>query len=319
MAFNWLMFAHFKNPKERENCFKHLKGTIVEPGVTVYVFMFGPYVNSPVHHVLVTSTGAQYLGVIESLANVEGRGYYTKFVPKVKKIVSSFVDRNIKIHGIDVYAHSSGLLIGGWYNYKHFLTVMDFTDHVLEPLKPLVVVFDSCYMGVVSALYEMSRVKSIKYVMASPTYHPSYSVLETDAFGKVGTLSHDKATLSKQLRQISCAFQNLTYPSYRCFLLIDLQKVPRFVKELKKVGPSMLKFDKTTQLHKADPTTHDIWRASTHSHLRKMIKAVSRETCGLKHCKVARGISIEIEFPDAHRGLYKKTRWYKEMKGLLYE
>jgi hypothetical protein len=318
MTFNWLMLAHFKNPKERLGCYKHIEGTRVKPGVKVFVAMFGPNINSPVQLAQITSEGVEYVGVMDY--GRQGTGYYTKYVPKVKKLVKTFLDNNIKIHGVDFYMHSAGILVGdGWYHKRNFLTIMDVVDHVFQPLQPRVVIFDSCYMGVLSALYEISKVKSIYWVMASPSYHPSFSVLETDAFGKVGTTSHDKDTLGKQLARISCDFQALTYPSYRCFILFDIRKIPKFVQELKHVGPQMLRFSKETQLSAADKVTHDLWRASTDPYLKSLIKDIVKDTCGLKHCKVARGMSIEITYPDAHLGLFKSTRWYKEMKGLLYD
>lgn len=317
MSFNWLMLAHFKVPKERDGCFKHLEGTRVNPGVKVYVAMFGPYTNSPSHLLEVTHEGVEYIG--EMKYDKIGTGYYTKYLPRIQKIVSTLKKNGIKIHGIDYYGHSGGLLLGDYYHERYFITIKDMVDHIFIPLQPLVVIFDSCYMGVISALYEMSRVKSIYWVMASPTYHPSYSVLETNAFGKVGTGKHDKLTLGKQLRGISCEFQKLTFPSYRCFILFDLSKIPAFVRELKRVGPLMLKFSGKTQLSRSDKVTHDLWRSAVDPHLKSMIKEVSKDTCGLQHCKVAQGMSIEIDFPDAHLGLFKSLEWYKEMKGLLYD
>ena len=317
MTFNWLMLAHFKNPAERDGCFKHLDGTRVEPGVTVYVAMFGPYITSPVHLAMVTKDGAEYMGIMRS--SVQGKGYYNKYVPKVKKLVQTFLDNKIKIHGVDFYGHSAGLLLGGYYNLKYFLTAPDLTEHVLRPLQPKVVTFDSCYMGVISALYEMSDVKSIQYVLASPTYHPSYSLLESEAFGKIGTGSHDKATLAKQLKAVTCSFQELTRPAYRCFILIDLQKIPKLVKKLSKLTVDDFNFTNSTMLSKADKVTHDIYKSVKHPEIKKLVKEISKDTCGLKHCKVARGISIETEFPDAHRGLYKSMKWYKQMKAFYGE
>lgn len=318
MVFNWLMLAHFKNPKERDGCINHISGTIVQPGVTVFIGMFGPYINSPVNLYTVTSNGAEYVGIMKELKSVQGKGYYNKYVPKVQKLIKTFTDNKIKIHGVDFYGHSSGLLAGGYYNLKYFLTITDLVDHVFAPLQPKVVIFDSCYMGVMSALCEMADIKSIQWVLASPTYHPSFSVLETDAFGKVGTGSHDKATLGKQLRKITCAFQDLTWPAYRCFVMIDLQKIPKLVKALKETvrlhGYDAFKFVKETQLSNADKVTHDLYKSVKDPHIKKLIREISKETCGLKHCKVARGVSIEKEFPDAHRGLYKSLKWYKEMK-----
>lgn len=96
--------------------------------------------------------------------------------------------------------------------------------------------------------------------------------------------------------------------------MIDLQKIPKLVKRLKNMKPGDFSFTSSTQLSKADKITHDIYRAAKNPEIRKMVKNISQDTCGLKRCKVVRGISIEIEFPDAHRGLYKSMKWYKVMK-----
>jgi hypothetical protein len=62
------MLAHFKNPKERDGCFKHLDGTRVQPGVTVFIGMFGPYISSPIHLAMVTEHGARYVGIMQETA-----------------------------------------------------------------------------------------------------------------------------------------------------------------------------------------------------------------------------------------------------------
>jgi len=312
------MLAHFKNPKERDDCIKHLARTYVEKNNMVFVAMFGPYISSPVTLATVSKDGAEYTGVMKEVTGIKGTGYYTKYVPKVKKLVEALKNNNVKIHGVLYWGHSAGPSLGdGWYHTKTFLTIMDFTKYILKPLQPKVVIFDSCYMGVVSALYEMTEVKSILYVLASPTYHPSHSCLNTRDFGKIGTGSHDKATLAKQLKKVTCSFQELVSPAYRCFIMIDLQKVHKLVEELQNLAydkDTAFAFVKDTQLSKADPVTHDLYRSVKDSHVKTLIKEISKDTCGLNKCKVARGVSIEKEFPDAHRGLYKSMKWYKKMK-----
>ncbi len=287
--------------------------------MTVYVAMYGPYITSPVQLAVITDKGVQYVGEMTGV-HEQGSEYYNKYVPKVQRLVQSLKRKNIKIHGFDYYGHSAGPLIGdGWYHSKNFLTVTDLVRYVLQPLQPRVLIFDSCYMGVISALYELSQVKSIQWVMASPTYHPSYYVLETEAFGKVGTKSHDKAFLGKQLRAISCAFQELTRPSYRCFILIDLQKIPALVRKLTKLNHEDFVFTRETQLSRADAITHDLYQTVKDSNIKRMVKHISKDTCGLQKCKVAQGISFEKSFPDAHRGLYKSMQWYKAMSHFYEE
>jgi len=316
--FNWLLIAHFTNEKERKNSEKDFSTTVVAKGVSIYVAMFGPNINSPVQMRKITSEGIFDIGILPFQHGSSNK--YLHYLPTLRYLVKGLTRNNIKIGGVIYYGHSLGINLGSFDSMRMFCTTSDFVETVLEKLKPKIMIFDSCYMGLISCMYEISRVRSIKYVMASPSYHPSYSVLNTKSFSKMGTGSLSKATIVKHLRGISCEFQQLLkQTSYRCFLVFDMDKIPPFVKELKK---GLLRgdfvFDKSSTVVKED-SMHDLYRAAQTPHLKKMIKDISKHACGLNKCKVVRGLSIDIDLPVMHVPIYKRMLWYGEMKDLLYK
>lgn len=316
--FNWLMLAHFKNIKERNNCYKHLDNVTVQPGVTIYAFLFGPNTNSPIQMRKISSKGQEHYGDFPFIRGSNNK--YERYVETLKHLVKSIQSSNVKIHGVDYYGHSSGLELGTYYQNRIFCTTVNFVKHVLKPLRPKVVIFDSCYMGLISALYELSQVSSIQFVMASPSFHPSYSVLETKSFGKIGTGSRalTKSSLSRHLRNVSCEFQQITFPSYRCFLVFDLQKIPAFVDSLKDaILKEQFKFDKNSVVVKED-SMYDLYKACTSPELKKKMNDICKHACGMHKCKYVRGMSIDIDLPELHVPIYKTMAWYGKMKDLLY-
>jgi len=311
------MLAHFKNTKERNNCYKHLANVVLGPGVTVYAFLFGPNVNSPIQIRKINKDGQITLGNLPYQPPTDDNKY-TRYIPTLRYLVRRLKRNNIKIHGINYYGHSSGLELGTYYQNRIFCTTLNFVDVVVEPLQPRVVIFDSCYMGLLSALYELARVKSIFYVMASPTYHPSYSILETESFGKIGVESKEKSAIAYHLHKVSCEFQMITRPSYRCFLVFNLRKIPRFVEhDLKAaIRNERLKFDKSSVVVQED-YMYDLYRSAKDQSFKNKIKAISYHACGTHKCKVVRGLSIDIRLPELHVPIYKKMRWYNVMKEVM--
>lgn len=316
--FNWLLIGHFTNDKERRNSAKDFSTTVVKKGVSIYVTIFGPNINSPVQMKRITSDGVEDIGVIPFQHGSGNK--YLRYLPTLRYLVRLLQRNKIKIGGVIYYGHSSGLNLGDYYHMRMFCTTSDFVETVLEKLKPKIMLFDSCYMGMISCIYEIARVRSIKYVMASPSFHPSFSVLNTESFSRIGTGSVNKTTIERHLRGISCEFQQfMNQTSYRCFLVFEMDKIPRFVKELKKaLIRGEFKFDRSTTVVKAD-SMHDLYKAARTSYMKNMIKDISKHACNLSKCKVVRGLSIDIALPEMHLPIYKKMLWYGEMKDLLYK
>lgn len=312
------MLAHFKNLKERKNCYKHLENVELGPGVTVYAFLFGPNVNSPIDAIKITAEGQESLGTLP-YQKPSSDSMYEKYLNTLRYLVRSLHRNGVTIHGINYYGHSSGLEMGSFFSKSRVLaTTLHFVDVVLKPLQPKVLIFDSCYMGLISALYEISRVKSILYVMASPSYHPSFSILETKAFGKIGVYGRDKASIAYYLHKASCEFQNITWPAYRCFLVFNIRKIPKFVeKDLRNaIRNEQLIFDDDTVVVKED-SMYDLYRSARDPELRKKIKQIGYHGCGASKCKIIRGMSIDIDLPELHVPIYQKMKWYNVMKDVI--
>jgi hypothetical protein len=281
--------------------------------------MFGPYHNSPIHRKIITSDENIDLEPIENIFSFDTSvkngifETYGKYLDILETIVVKLKMEKIKIHGVNYYGHSSGLELGS----RGRIFCSTYVAIVLKPLKPIIVCFDSCYMGQLSALYEISQVKSIQYVLASPSYHPSYSILETESFGKIGSGSTDKSIMSRHIKNVSCEFQQLVKPSYRCFLVFDMDFIPelieRFIFAIKNNG---VEFNKNSLVVKED-SMHDLWRATKDTVLKNIIEKTCKYACGLSKCKIVRGMTVDTRLPELRHKIYRHMIWSQYVENEL--
>ncbi len=309
--FCWLLLAYTTDNKERQVCLKTIKRIHVENDVIVYAYVFGPNPKSIVQRFQINVNGFIEL---ESLHVTAKKQKYKKYVKSLADdVVASFVTQGIKIDGVVYYGHSSGIILGLWQGQKIFATVTDFVQIVLTPLQPTIVIFDSCYMATISALFELSTVKSLRYVLASPYYHGSFSILQTKAFGKIKNTEDIKC-----LHEITCEFQALKRPRYRCFLLIEVQKIPALVQKVRlAIETNQIIFDKNSVVNQKEDL-YDLYSSAQTKVLKNQIQQVTALSCNVTKCHKIRGLTIDIELPGLHLKVYKNMLWFQTMQDLMY-
>ena len=320
--FNWLLVAYWHNLREKRAGIKDFKKYKPMYGQKMIIFCFGPYVSSAIEMYIVDNNGFQNLHSFESIPIIvknENDFTFNRYKNKVKHMMSKIKALKLEINGVFYYGHASSITIGAWYSTKIFLTVADFTTLILIPLQPIIIAWDACYMGLMSPVYEMCRVKSLKYVVASPISHPSTSILEMKSFKDVG---NPNIQLEKTLYNITCEFQAMPKPSYRCLIVLELKKFQPLVKKLGVLlHPSKIDkyfdFVDKNQIDPDDNTTFDLYRSCIDHVLKKQIKNVHLHTCNIDACKTTKGISIDLYVPHKYRYAFKQMQWYKKLKNVL--
>jgi hypothetical protein len=310
--FCWLLLAYPTDLQERRICLNIIKSIRLENEVTIYAYIFGPNNNSVVQRFKIDVEGWTELNSFHVIT--EKQKYKKYLTTLADDVVNWFVKYGIKVNGVIYYGHSSGIILGLWHGQKILATVTDFVQTVLMPLQPNIMIFDSCYMATLSALFELSTVKSLRYVLASSYYHPGFSILQTKAFGKIKTTED-----VKHLQEITCEFQALRGPRYRCLLLLDVQKIPALVKRVRLAAKNNeLIFDKNSVVNKKEDL-YDLYSSACEEGLKKQIQQVSQNTCNINNCHKIKGVTIDIELPALHLKIYKKMLWFQTMKNVMYK
>ncbi len=305
--FHWLVIAYPTTLKEKQICLKTLDAMCLQSECIVFVYMFGPNVNSPIQMFQIDTYGIHDLGNISHPNKNEKK--YKKYDLIFSDIITKFYINKIPIHGVVYYGHSSGIILGLWKGQKILTTVARFVKKILIPLQPTILIFDSCYMGTISALYELSSVTSLRFVLASPHFHPAFSVLETKGFGKI-TNTKD----IPHLQEITCEFQALKRPKYRCLLLCDIKKIPPLVEKLQlAIKSKQLIFDNNSVVNKKEDL-YDLYSSAQTTVFKNQIRQVTGYSCNITNCHKIRGVTIDIVLPALHLQVYKKMMWFQKMK-----
>ena len=308
------MLCHFKNNKEKALCERHIRNVRLNKGVIMYVAYFGPNKNS---NVLVQKVTDDEIIDIHEWENKPSGGPYGMFTASVRRLVNEILKCEIKIDGVLYYGHGSSYIFSGWTS-RIFLTLMDFNRLILEPLQPRIAIFDNCYTGLIASLTDLATVKSVQWVLASPHFHPTYSVLDTKTFGQIDNRHATKAVLGEQMQAISCDFQTFG-PKYSCLLLIDLKKIPKLVDIIVKKGAAAFRFTRESQLFYLNKGVHDIYLATQDQQIKAAVKDVVKHTCQARECtRHVNGPSMETVMPDKYKDVFKRTLWYKLTKDIFY-
>jgi hypothetical protein len=308
--FRWFVIAFVTNAKEREICLKTLQKMVFGKNSLCYVCLIGPYINSEIKLFQIDSDGMHDLNfVVEPITRFEDK--YTVYLNVMDQIVQFC--HNMNISGIVYYGHSSGIILGLWKGQKVLCSVTDFVYHLLIPLQPKILIFDSCYMGTLSSLYELSFVKSLKYVIASPYYHSCFSVLQTKAFTKINNTKY-----IDPLIEMTCEFQVRDGPRYSCLLVFEIQKIPTLVTAVKDaIQKNKFIFDSCSVINKKEDL-YDLYSACKDPYLKKQIQNISELSCYINKCHKIRGVSMDVALPGDHLKIYKKMQWYVKMKNVMY-
>jgi hypothetical protein len=319
--WNWLIIAHCISPKEKSQFQHHINifASKVNHNVEIYYCINGKTSASKVelYHINGATKNLNIVLTVDKTTSNSRPRYHCLHMAQI----TTYLKRNnIPIQGIICYGHGGGVMLGGWAKYN-FMTIIDFNKYILEPLKPVTVLFDSCYIGVSSAVYEVvAHVPEVKCILASPAYHPSMSVFDTNSIYTI-TGTDTINSLRKKLSGITCEFQSKRWPKYKCFVMYDTTYVATFVDKLAaavdksvETGKPIFKFDKNSLISKYDNVTHDLYRALQDPKLKEMCAYTAKNICNVESCKVSRGMSIERIFPDSHVEHFKQLAWYQKLK-----
>lgn len=286
--FKWFLLAQVINQKEHDLFLQHIHNAKLHSNVVVEAYLIIKKNTKVVHSYTITCSGVT--ANVTSFTNSKG------LVSNIKHVVENTKD----VDGILYYGHSSGSIIGNEEKYI-LMPFKEFVEVVVVPLQPRVVMFDSCLIGNLDSLYYLSRVKSIIWVMASPSYHPFLSVIQCPAFGLIGSDGKTKTKLRRHLRHITSFFQrHASWPSYVCYLLIDLKLVPMIMSKLKEYLP-ILDFTKENRLHSSDKETYDLISVIKDSkrllnrNKASLIAActkITESSCCINACQHSNGIAI---------------------------
>ena len=212
------------------------------------------------------------------------------------------------IIALNYYGHGGAVVIGPW--KKPFMSLVNFVKIWVQILKPKILCFDSCYMGSLSSLYEISF--HCKFVLASPSWHPYSSLTTLDSFGQLPNFKN-KNEIQDYISKLSCEFNHLPrLPKYACLVAFNLTNLQKLVKNLK-----VLKLNKSSRIIGAhDDQQYDL-NLAVPKHLKQITKEliISPPSC-TKNCpKRIHGISVrEPDTDDIWHKYFIKMKWAKKLK-----
>ena len=290
--------------------------TKMDADMSVYVLWFGLKSKSSTVPLLLLRAGSvQVLQVYNYLS-------FDDIISITRHSVSIVVKEQggVPVDAILGYYHAAGFVCGGqWKRTKHhFMRVTDFCSIIVEPLGSPLVVFDACYMGNMTCLYEMPS--CVQYVVASPGFHPYASLLSIRAFFNLPVLHKvSKLRLNTILRDYSASlcqdWMNLAWKraKYSCLLAFDMRAIAPLANEL---GRSwhLLEFGEHSRIDKEDSNLSDLYNAAIHApHIRKLIDATYLHLPYTRKCIKVNGPSVERRMPKKWQEEYRATKIWKHV------
>lgn len=225
---------------------------------------------------------------------------------------------NRNVDAVFLWSHGAGFGLGPWKRWKDpFLTITDAVDNLIAPFKVPLVVFDACFQGSTSCLYEMP--KEVRYVVAPSAFHPFTSVMAAPIFGRLPRKLHGyrgQRILAAYAKKLCCEWHSFTSTRWKCLLVFNMEYVDSIAVEVKRHLRELV-FDKKSQIDKEDANLHDLYTAARMvPALQSLCKLSVMETCSecLDECtKKVHGPSMEAHLPRKLIECYRNTRWYKKV------
>lgn len=221
----------------------------------------------------------------------------------------NFVLKKTTPIAMSYYGHGGGLVVGPWSN--PWMTLKKFNHIFIRKVKPEILCFDSCYLGSIVALYEIAS--NVKYVLASPSWHPYTSISSLKLFGKLPqfTLQNKHKVFQQYIINMSCEFSKVkNQPKYSCLVAFDISNLNKIIPQIKKLE---FKKDHNLQLH--DPDNYDLL-SSVESHIKKDLEEIVLSKKCMSKCPIRiRGISVTHQPKGAAWSDYfTSSRWGKFTK-----
>lgn len=320
----WLLFCHAPNGHDWKKLNVSLKKMQMNlsHGVVVYVVKFGPTVVSKSTLQRYTKKEVTLLGEFRNDGIKDVVPNCKKFVKIVRK---SCKHDKVVIKAACFWMHGASFGCGPWKKWDEpFLQITDLVKHILAPFPVKLVLFDACYQGGMSCLYEVSRcVESVKFTLASPAFHPFISLIDTKAFGK---LSEKCFTSNKSLKKyahlLNCQWNDLTKVKWKCLMVFDMRFILS-IGELVKEHFHDLCLNRIAQIDKEDTNLLDLYTCATKvPTLQLLIEKCVDSSCGKCTSSVTKnchGMSIEGKMPRKWVKAYKDTLWFQEIVGSYFE
>lgn len=285
-----------------------LKKVRLQQGVTLYVMWFA---RSGAYSVFLKCINGQ-----TSVINVsKARGQH-QVVQVTKDWVNGIVKSGVTIDAVCGSFHGAGFAFGPWKKTKRpFMTMVDFSRLVLRPLCPAMVAFCSCYQGGMTSLYEVPE--CVKYVIASPGFHPYVDIFALPSFGNLPPLRRlNQKSVQEYSVRLTCEWMAKARPkaSYSCMKVFDISKREDLAQVAKREWKK-LHFGEHSRIDKEDANLSDLWSAAYNApDIRNAIKNFVVGTCIQNtKCHTVFGPSVERRMPKKWQTEYMATRWYRKV------
>ena len=307
---NWLLYIHCPNGNDKKYGIRALKTMQknLAKGNLVYVVWFGPTVLSECHLSVYSKDGHS------EISRATNKNGIDDAVPNLEKFMKILVSQKVKIDAICIWSHGAGYGCSPWSGWtRPLFQINDAIRIMVVPFNVKLVCFDACYQGGMSCLYELPD--SVVACLASPAFHPYYSVISTKAFGKLKRLE-DKEDVLRYARKINCEWHKNTKVSWKCLLVFDMDMI-RHIGPLVKKHVADLVFDKMSQIDNKDANLHDLFAAARNVPiLQTLVVGSFQPSCTkcINSCTLrVRGPSVEAHTPRKWIKAFISTKWYKEV------
>ena len=302
MINSWLIVAHISDQFEVNDFKKIFRRTQKQltPNTDIYIIYIYHKKQGKIIHI--THDSYTVLKGFNQKTNSQ-----TVWCNKMLKFV---LDRASPV-AMSYYGHGGGLVVGPWLN--PWMSLKKFNHIFIKRVQPEILCFDSCYLGSIVSLYEIC--KDVKYVIASPAWHPYTSISSLKLFGQLPqyTKQNKHYVFKKYITDMSCQFSKVkSQPKYSCLVAFDLSNLNNIIPKIKK-----LEFVKDHNLQLHDPEHYDLI-SSVESHIKKDLEEIVLSKECMSKCPIRiQGISVSHQPKGgAWQDYFTRSRWGKFTKSI---
>lgn len=308
----WLIFLHAPNPREYRLAIRILKKLQerLTDDCEVVVILFGMTIFHPCYLLSLTCDG---INKLKELPNSNG---IDSVVPNCERFIETLKSLRKTFQAVCIYSHGASWALGPFKKWKRpFLPIVDAVRIFIRPFPIKLVVFDSCYQGGMSCLYELPSYTQV--VIAAPAFHPFTSILETKKFSQINPkVFKSREHILTFAHDMTCEWHTLTKVSWKCLMVFDMQYMNQLAHLVGRYFDHLI-FDKTSQIDHKDSNLHDLYTAARSiPAIQGAIQRLTHKTCQTcrQHItKRVHGPSMEKRLPIKWRSAFKRTRWYRDI------
>ena len=146
----------------------------------------------------------------------------------LRRVMSKVLEARPSYRGLLYYGHMLGL------RTQKKLSLDVFVAEVISKVRPTITYFDSCYMADIRVMQKISSFT--RYLMASPSFHPYTSILDTKSFYSFPKRSDPTKKWYQYVKEVVSEYNKLqrsrVEPKYTCLFGFDLKHMSYFDAEL---------------------------------------------------------------------------------------